>query len=97
VRWAFLLLRPVKMEEQKRVSCKTTWYTHEETESDVNLATHLLHQAYLNSFDKAFIITADSDLEPAVQLVPDTFSTKEIIILTPPNRFNIARNLRGKF
>jgi hypothetical protein len=59
---------------------------HEEKESDVNLAIHLLHEAYCNSYDVALLLTADSDLAPAVRLVCSTFPEKRIRILAPPNR-----------
>jgi hypothetical protein len=76
--------------------CKVTWISHEEKQSDVNFAIHLLHQAHIDEFDKAFLITADSDLCPVIDLVLDTFPQKELVILTPPNRYKIAREIRGK-
>ena len=42
------------------------------------------------------MITADSDLVPAIQMVLDTFPEKEIVVLTPPNRYQIAREIRSK-
>lgn len=78
------------------LKCKTTWIAHEEKQSDVNLAIHLLHQAHLDAFDKALIISADSDLCTVIDLVLDTFPNKEIEILTPPNRYEIAREIRSR-
>jgi uncharacterized LabA/DUF88 family protein len=77
-------------------SCKTSWDTREEKESDVNIAIYLLNEAHLDHYDKAFIVTADSDLVPAIQMVLDTFPEKEIVVLTPPNRYRIAREIRSK-
>jgi len=37
--------------------------------SDVNLATHLLHDAYRNKFEAAVLITGDSDLLEPVRIV----------------------------
>jgi uncharacterized LabA/DUF88 family protein len=37
--------------------------------SDVNLATHLLHDAYRDKFEAAVLITGDSDLLEAVRIV----------------------------
>ena len=76
--------------------CQSKWITREEKESDVNIAIYLLNEAHLDNFDKAFIITADSDLVPAIQMALDTFSEKEIVVLTPPNRYRIAREIRSK-
>lgn len=85
-----------KEKQKKCLKCGTTWCAHEEKQSDVNFALHLLHQAHLDGFDKAFLITADSDLCPAIDLVLDTFPEKELVILTPPNRYQIAREIRSK-
>jgi uncharacterized LabA/DUF88 family protein len=76
--------------------CQSKWITREEKESDVNIAIYLLNEAHLDNFDKAFVITADSDLVPAIQMVLDTFPEKEIVVLTPPNRYQIAREIRSK-
>lgn len=84
--------------EKKRqcAKCGARWCAHEEKQSDVNLAIHFLHQAHTDGFDKAFIVTADSDLCPVIDLVSGTFPEKELHILTPPNRYEIAREIRNK-
>jgi hypothetical protein len=41
----------------------------EEKGSDVNLATHLIHDAHLNRFEQAVVISGDSDLGCPVQIV----------------------------
>jgi len=43
----------------------------EEKGSDVNLATHLLHDAYLKRFECAVIVSGDSDLLTPVAIVID--------------------------
>ena len=53
--------------------CGSTWKSHEEKETDVNIALHILDQAYRNKFDRAIIISADSDFSPAVKLVRKRF------------------------
>ena len=75
--------------------CGTSWVAHEEKESDVNIAINLLHHAHIDSFDKAQIITADSDLCPAIRLVKQHFPHKPIDVLVPPGRYDISRELRG--
>jgi uncharacterized LabA/DUF88 family protein len=45
----------------------------EEKGTDVNLAAHLVHDAHLNRFDSALVISNDSDLATAISLV-----TKEV-------------------
>jgi uncharacterized LabA/DUF88 family protein len=41
----------------------------EEKGSDVNLATHMVHDAHCGAFDAAIIISNDSDLAEAVRIV----------------------------
>lgn len=84
--------------KKKPGNCKTcgaTWITHEEKQSDVNIAAYLIHHAHLDLFDKALVLSADSDLCHALQLIIDTVKDKEINILVPPNRYEITRELRG--
>jgi uncharacterized LabA/DUF88 family protein len=54
----------------------------EEKGSDVNLATHLVADAYENSFDAAAIITNDSDLLEPVRVVRSRLK-KTVGILNP--------------
>lgn len=85
--------------KSKDVSCRkcgVKWKTREEKESDVNIAIYLLNEAHLDNYDKAFVISADSDLVPAIELVKKTFPKKEITVLTPPNRYQIAREIRSQ-
>lgn len=41
----------------------------EEKGSDVNLATHLLHDGYQNRFECAIVVSGDSDLAETVRIV----------------------------
>lgn len=54
----------------------------EEKGSDVNLATHLLHDAHLNLFDCAVVISGDSDLLEPVRIVMGELH-KPIGVLNP--------------
>lgn len=74
--------------------CNTRWLGHEEKESDVNLALYLLDMAYQDAYDKAFLITADTDLVPAIKMVRQRFPQKEVIALIPKSRFQNAMELR---
>ena len=53
----------------------------EEKGSDVNLATHLVHDAHMNRFDLAVIVSNDSDLLEAVKIVKSL--GKKVGILNP--------------
>lgn len=54
----------------------------EEKGSDVNLATHLLVDAFDNAFECAVVITGDSDLKAPVQFVQTKFR-KPVGVLNP--------------
>jgi uncharacterized LabA/DUF88 family protein len=45
--------------------CHAQWTSHEEKETDVNLALALLDLAYKDQYDHSFILTRDSDIAPA--------------------------------
>ncbi len=75
--------------------CGARWTSHEEKQSDVNIAAYLIHHAHLDRFDKALVLSADSDLCPAIQLIIDDLPHKKMAILVPPNRYRITRELRG--
>jgi len=63
------------------------WYTaHEEKQTDVNIATHLFKLAVEDRFDKALIISGDSDLVPAIKAVRTTFPTKQVGVVIPIGR-----------
>lgn len=55
----------------------------EEKGSDVNLAIHLLNDAWLNKYDCAVIISNDSDLAEAINLVKQQHKKKIGLILPP--------------
>ena len=90
------ILGHFKEKKRRCNSCKIEFIGHEEKETDVNIAIQLLNLAHKNAFDKALIVTADSDLCPVINLVKDQFKEKEIAILVPPGRYAIARELRSQ-
>jgi len=57
----------------------------EEKGSDVNLAVHLLNDAWLDAFDCGVVVSNDSDLAEAMRLVK-LHKKKTIGLLTPGNR-----------
>lgn len=84
-----------KNKQRECQACGATWTAHEEKGTDTNFVIQLVQEAHQNRFDKAIIMTADSDMVPAIQMVLDTFPHKQIVVCTPPNRYEIARELRG--
>ena len=82
--------------KERRKGCKVCgarWIKHEEKESDVRIATDLVADAILDKFDDAFLITADSDLRPAVERVRAEAPKKNVIVVAPPKRYARARAL----
>jgi len=55
----------------------------EEKGSDVNLAVHLLNDAWLDRFDSAVVVSNDSDLAEAMRLVKEHHSQKSVGLVTP--------------
>lgn len=66
--------------------CNKKFRSREEKETDVNIAIHLLELAFQNKYDKAIIISADSDLIPAIKGVQRNFPNKQIGIIFPLGR-----------
>ena len=65
----------------------------EEKGSDVNLATHLLNDAWLNAYDCAVAITNDSDIAEALSLVRQHHDKR--IGLVTPARGRPSRQLKA--
>lgn len=64
--------------------CGHQWIAHEEKETDVSIGITLLNDAYKNKYDRALLVTRDSDLMPAVKMVRAEFPAKEIVAVAPP-------------
>jgi len=55
----------------------------DEKGSDVNLAIHLVNDAWADLYDAAVVVSNDSDLAGALKIVRDE-RKKEVVLLTPP-------------
>jgi uncharacterized LabA/DUF88 family protein len=60
--------------------------SHEEKETDVRIACKLLELAFLDRFDTCFLLSADSDLVPAIETLKTLCPEKRIILTTPPSQ-----------
>jgi len=74
-------------------SCGASWKQHEEKETDVHFSLTFLEDAMDNVFDRAIIVSADSDHVPAVRRVRARFPAKQIFVASPPERHGHARGL----
>ena len=77
--------------------CGFVWTSREEKETDVNIAVHLINDAHRDRFDRAILITADSDLKPAIATIRAEIPVKRIFAVAPPGRFSRARDLKPWF
>jgi len=69
-------------------ACGSTWTEREEKETDVNIAVALVRDAALGRMDSALILSADSDLAPAVRVARDLLPELFVTAAFPPRRFS---------
>lgn len=80
------VLGQFKEKSRECFSCGARWQTHEEKETDVNIGLYMLDGAYRDEYDRALLVSADSDLAPPVRMVKSRFPEKSIRVLTPIGR-----------
>lgn len=73
-------------EDRECRNCNTKWQHLSEKEGDINVAISLLCGAFLNEFDHAYLVTADSDQVPTVRMFRQQFPEKLLTVVVPPNR-----------
>ena len=73
-----------KKKDRMCFKCGSEWVGHEEKETDVSIGITLLNDAHKCRFDRAYLVTRDSDLMPAVKMVRTEFPVKEIVTVAPP-------------
>lgn len=78
------ILGHFKSKDRRCNSCGATWVAHEEKETDVSIGINLLNDAYKQHYEKAYLVTRDSDLMPAVRMIRKEFPTKQIVAVAPP-------------
>lgn len=83
-----------KAKDRSCRSCRATWTGHEEKESDVNFAVELLNSSWRNEFDRAIIVTADTDIVPVLQMVKRDHPHLQLTAAIPEKRFGKALALR---
>jgi hypothetical protein len=88
--------------QSKTVSCRqcgSSWPSYEEKETDVNIAVSIVADAAATASDLALIISADSDLCPAIRSARSLNSRRGMIAVFPPRRssFEIRSLIRGAF
>ena len=74
-----------KLRKRCRAVCKRTYWTHEEKQTDVNIAIKLLELAVKDEYDTAVLVTGDSDMVPSVKAVKRLYPDKQVHVLIPPS------------
>lgn len=81
--------------KKKKVKCRIThlactvpapdrfFFIPEEKRTDVNIGIFMLDDAYQGLFDHAILISGDSDLVPAINMVRTRFQNKQVTVYVP--------------
>lgn len=69
-------------------NCGHNWNISNEKMTDVNIATHIIIDAFHDKYDTAILISGDSDLVPPIKAVHQNFPNKVVSVFFPPNRHN---------
>lgn len=85
-----------KEKPRKCFSCGARWIGHEEKETDVQVAVHMVADAMKGEVDRLIAITADTDLGPAIRMIATVVPECEVFVAAPPGRFSRCRSLRPK-
>ena len=57
--------------------CKRYFKSREEKQTDVSIAGYLIKGAFFGNYDTAFLMTNDTDLIPAIEIVKEVFPEKK--------------------
>ncbi len=79
--------------------CHSTYPVFNEKMTDINIAVEMMKDAHEDKFDKALLITADSDLVGLVRSIHQLYPKKKVVVLFPPNRrsFHLKEVASGYF
>jgi uncharacterized LabA/DUF88 family protein len=68
--------------------CSACYKIREEKQTDVNIATYLLKEAFMNRYDTGVLVSNDTDIIPALRAVKEAFPQKRLGILFPIDRWS---------
>jgi len=64
--------------------------TFEEKETDVRIATQMIHDVQKGNCDITIIVSADSDMIPAIELIRDIEPAHKIYVYFSPLRYSVS-------
>jgi len=76
--------------------CGAVWSSYNEKMTDVNIATQIIMDAYIDKYDMAMLISGDSDLVPPIKAVHENFKRKRVFVAFPPKRHNKSVSIMAK-
>lgn len=80
------ILGRFKDQQRRCHNCGSNWKHPEEKETDVNIAIQMIADGYENKYDVCYLISADTDLVPPLQMIKYNLPEKQIVAVSPPNR-----------
>ena len=83
-----------KEKPRKCLKCKATWIGHEEKETDVQIAVHMVSDGLRGEVDRLIVISADTDLAPPIRMLAHYAPKCEVFVAAPPKRFGKCRALK---
>ncbi|HEX8444387.1 MAG TPA: NYN domain-containing protein [Allosphingosinicella sp.] len=83
-----------KEKPRKCFSCGARWIGHEEKETDVQVAVHMVADALKGEAERLIAITADTDLAPAIRMIAANAANCEVFVAAPPGRYGKCRVLK---
>lgn len=75
-----------KDRHQQCRACGNKWNHPEEKETDVNIAIRMVADGFQEKYDVCYLVSADTDLVPALKLIRAELPQKEIVAVSPPGR-----------
>lgn len=92
-RGVILHMGQFKEKPRKCFSCGAKWIGHEEKETDVQIAVHMVADALRGDTDRLIVVSADTDLGPAIKMIATGAPQCEVFVAAPPGRLGLCRSL----
>ena len=68
--------------------CNRSFERHEEKATDVNIALYAYRLAATSKVEQVVLVTGDTDLIPAINMIKEDFPSISVGVIFPYNRFN---------
>lgn len=75
-------------------ACKSEWRSYEEKETDVNIGIRIVRDAFRDVFDVCYLVSADTDLAPAIRMFKSEFPDKQFVSVATPRRPHASEFVR---